>query len=118
MCYPFSPFPLACFTAGAEDGCQTPPCNPRLHHYDAPLPQDDPESPSYNLPERLSAFLAACSSWEAAIGAGTTRDILFMMGTDFTYADANVWYTNMDKLIHYAVSARARTFALSRLRSR
>jgi hypothetical protein len=28
-----------------------------------------------------------------------------MMGTDFTYADANVWYTNMDQLIKHAVGA-------------
>ncbi len=30
------------------------------------------------------------------------NDILFMMGSDFNYANANAWFVNLDKLIHYA----------------
>jgi hypothetical protein len=29
------------------------------------------------------------------------NDILFMMGSDFNYANANAWFVNLDKLIHY-----------------
>lgn len=94
-------------------------------------PQDDRESPSYNVPGRVAAFLSSVDAWAAQMrygggsGGGTSgegrgggdagdagdagdggRDVLFMMGTDFTYADANVWYTNMDKLIYHVVSGQ------------
>jgi hypothetical protein len=29
------------------------------------------------------------------------RDVIFLMGSDFTYAAAESWFRNLDKLIHY-----------------
>ena len=49
--------------------------------------QDDPSSPEYNVPERVAAFVAAAKS-QAETSIGT--DVMFLMGTDFTYANAQV----------------------------
>lgn len=49
----------------------------------------------------MDEFLAYCERHAAAYA---TDNILVYMGSDFTYQDANIWYTNMDKLIKYAKS--------------
>ena len=36
-----------------------------------------------------------------AKGVAGTNNIYFMMGSDFQYENANVWYKNLDKLIHH-----------------
>ena len=57
--------------------------------------QDDPEMEDFNLPERTSAILAAAESYaDTSCGA----DVMFLMGTDFTYSNALTWYKNIDKL--------------------
>ena len=62
------------------------------------LLQDDPDSPDYNVPDRVDAFISVCNHWSSKMRG---NDILFMMGSDFTYANANAYFQNMDKLIHY-----------------
>lgn len=39
-----------------------------------------------------------------------TNNILITMGTDFNYQNAESWFKNIDKLIHYT-NARVRTVA-------
>lgn len=60
---------------------------------------DDPMSVDYNLNAKLDAFIAVCQK-----RAACTRDnhIMLTMGEDFTYSDAHLWFSNMDKLIQYA----------------
>lgn len=36
------------------------------------------------------------------------RGVITRFAADFTYANAHVWYTNMDKLIHHAVGGGRR----------
>jgi hypothetical protein len=62
----------------------------------AGLLQDDVTLEGYNLPERVNAFLAAAAAY-ANTSAGD--DVMLLMGTDFTYANAQSWYKNLDKLI-------------------
>jgi alpha-mannosidase len=56
--------------------------------------QDDPSSPEYNVPDRVEAFVAAAHDWSAQM---TGNDVLFMMGSDFQYANAHAWFVNLDR---------------------
>ncbi|BDA45668.1 Lysosomal alpha-mannosidase [Coccomyxa sp. Obi] len=53
----------------------------------------------YNLDQRLDQFVLEC---QKRFNVTYGNDIMLTMGTDFTYANAFIWYKNMDKLIHYA----------------
>lgn len=59
---------------------------------------DDPSIPQYNVPERVEKFVSGCLEL-----ANATRgdDIMLTMGSDFAYANAEVWFKNLDKLIKY-----------------
>jgi len=59
---------------------------------------DDPDLEEYNVEERVNTFVQRCYDL-----ANVTRgkDIMLTMGSDFHYANAHVWYKNLDKLIHY-----------------
>ncbi|CAG2181800.1 unnamed protein product, partial [Oppiella nova] len=60
---------------------------------------DDPESEDYNVDktvDRLFTYAKVYSNYYA------TNNVLFPMGTDFFYQDANMWFKNMDKLIKYS----------------
>ncbi|XP_014487574.1 PREDICTED: lysosomal alpha-mannosidase isoform X1 [Dinoponera quadriceps] len=59
---------------------------------------DDPDSPDYNIDTRIEAFL------KYALGQARqyrTNNIILTMGGDFTYQYAEMYYTNLDKLIRY-----------------
>lgn len=56
--------------------------------------QDDPSSPEYNVPDRVNAFVAAAQEWSAQVQG---NDVLFMMGSDFQYANAHAWFVNLDR---------------------
>ena len=69
--------------------------------------QPDERLEGYNLPERVSAILAAAADY-AAVGRGD--DVLLLMGTDFCYSNAVTWYKNLDYLIA-AINADGRATA-------
>ena len=51
--------------------------------------QDNPASPDYNVGERAELFIKAAEEW-ASTSIG--NDVMFLMGTDFTYSNAQVQY--------------------------
>eukprot|EP00698_Gefionella_okellyi_P007431 TRINITY_DN1813_c0_g1_i1.p1 TRINITY_DN1813_c0_g1~~TRINITY_DN1813_c0_g1_i1.p1 ORF type:complete len:1001 (-),score=263.05 TRINITY_DN1813_c0_g1_i1:1985-4987(-) len=60
--------------------------------------QDDYRLEDYNVKERVDDFV------KAALDQGShykTNNIMMTMGSDFQYENANEWYKNLDKLIHY-----------------
>uniref|UniRef100_A0A7S4KWV4 alpha-mannosidase n=1 Tax=Paramoeba aestuarina TaxID=180227 RepID=A0A7S4KWV4_9EUKA len=63
-----------------------------------PPVQDDPRLEDYNVQERVDLFVQrAQENANATLG----NQILFKMGSDFQYENANEWYKNLDKLIRY-----------------
>lgn len=60
--------------------------------------QDDVESPEYNVHNRVAWFITQCMSWFNMVQG---NDIMFMMGSDFEYANANANFVNLDRLIHH-----------------
>jgi len=64
---------------------------------DPPI-QDDHRLEDYNVPERVKLFVNR-SLTQASVYR--TNNIMFTMGTDFNYRNANTWYKNLDKLIKY-----------------
>eukprot|EP00208_Stichococcus_sp_RCC1054_P002016 CAMPEP_0206142692 /NCGR_PEP_ID=MMETSP1473-20131121/17914_1 /ASSEMBLY_ACC=CAM_ASM_001109 /TAXON_ID=1461547 /ORGANISM="Stichococcus sp, Strain RCC1054" /LENGTH=1182 /DNA_ID=CAMNT_0053537795 /DNA_START=217 /DNA_END=3765 /DNA_ORIENTATION=+ len=63
-----------------------------------PQIQDDERLHDHNVDNRVDAFVKQC---DALFNVTRGNDIMLTMGTDFTYANAHVWYKNLDKLIHY-----------------
>ncbi|XP_036420170.1 lysosomal alpha-mannosidase isoform X2 [Colossoma macropomum] len=64
--------------------------------------QDDPALEDYNVDELVGKFISIS---KAQATLYKTNHIIMTMGSDFQYENANPWYKNMDKLIHY-VNAR------------
>ena len=60
--------------------------------------QDDPRLFGYNVDERVSSFVKVAQEQASNY---YTNHIMFTMGSDFQYEDAEEWYKNLDKLIHY-----------------
>ena len=58
----------------------------------------DPESPEYNLPERISAFLEFLQEQAAHYRSG---NIMLTMGGDFSFQNAHQYFTNLDLLMKY-----------------
>jgi len=81
------------------------------HHYDPPTEfqfeiksqtspiQDDPSLYDYNLPQILDLFVEYANNQSQEF---RTSHIMWAMGEDFSYGNANTWFKQMDKLIHYA----------------
>jgi len=88
-----------CFTGAFFTGVYLPP--PGFHweqgHLDAPM-QDDPCLADYNVESRLADFAAIA---DKVAGMHQGEDIMFTMGDDFNYMNANHWFKNLDKLIHH-----------------
>ncbi|GLJ52491.1 hypothetical protein SUGI_1116890 [Cryptomeria japonica] len=80
------------------------------HHYDPPPEfrydikttettiQDDPFLYDYNVEERVDLFVQLA---EEQAKQFRTNHIMWTMGEDFAYENANTWFKQMDKLIHY-----------------
>ncbi|XP_033226476.1 lysosomal alpha-mannosidase-like [Belonocnema kinseyi] len=59
---------------------------------------DDPDSPGYNIDRKVEEFLSYVQSQASSY---RTNNILITMGNDFAYKNADMWYTNLDKLNKY-----------------
>ncbi|KAG7306829.1 hypothetical protein JYU34_008275 [Plutella xylostella] len=59
---------------------------------------DDVASPAHNVHRRVSALLQYINAEASHYRSG---HIVLTMGGDFTYQDAGMWYTNLDKLIEH-----------------
>uniref|UniRef100_A0A3P8PCL8 Lysosomal alpha-mannosidase n=1 Tax=Astatotilapia calliptera TaxID=8154 RepID=A0A3P8PCL8_ASTCA len=68
---------------------------------DPPI-RDDPDLEDYNVDDVVGCFLVIANSQSTVY---KTNHIIMTMGSDFQYENANLWYKNLDKLIHY-VNAR------------
>uniref|UniRef100_A0A914C2F7 alpha-mannosidase n=1 Tax=Acrobeloides nanus TaxID=290746 RepID=A0A914C2F7_9BILA len=60
--------------------------------------QDNPNLENYNLDEKLSTFVNDLITYNKSM---LHNHIMILMGDDFTYQDANMWFTNLDKLIKH-----------------
>jgi hypothetical protein len=60
--------------------------------------QDDPRRHDYNVDEQVDAFITAALKLK-----NNTRGIhqMWPCGSDFEYQNADPWYRNLDKIIHY-----------------
>ncbi|XP_006900896.1 PREDICTED: lysosomal alpha-mannosidase [Elephantulus edwardii] len=58
---------------------------------------DDPRSPEYNAKELVTYFLQLAT---AQARHYRTNHTIMTMGSDFQYENANMWFKNLDKLIH------------------
>ena len=83
---------------------------PPGHCYDQacedPLWQDEPSLKDYNVPEMVARFERAAAEqagWfqgaDANEKGGRGGDVMFTMGTDFTYGAAGYWYDQLDRLV-------------------
>ena len=79
----YGPPPCFCFDFGA---CA---CDPIC---------DDERLEGYNVPQKVEEFIQQAILYHDELRGD---DIMFMMGSDFQWDNANVWYKNLDKLIHY-----------------
>lgn len=64
---------------------------------DAPI-QDDPRLFDVNVDVRVNDFVEAAHENG---GQFRTNHVMWAMGEDFAYSNAQTWFSNMDKLIHY-----------------
>ncbi|KAH9288551.1 hypothetical protein KI387_032668, partial [Taxus chinensis] len=81
------------------------------HHYDPPPEfrydikttettiQDDPFLYDYNVEQQIDLFVQLAKEQAKQF---RTNHIMWTMGEDFAYENANTWFKQMDKLIHYA----------------
>ncbi|XP_057699367.1 lysosomal alpha-mannosidase [Corythoichthys intestinalis] len=69
---------------------------------DDPPIKDDPDLEDYNVDDVVERFLNIANSQSLVY---KSNHIIMTMGSDFQYENANLWYKNLDKLIHY-VNAR------------
>lgn len=69
-------------------------------NFDSSSPQvvDDPELHDYNVDQYVDKFVQDAQDQAAHT---LTEHQLWACGTDFNYQNADHWYTNLDKLIHY-----------------
>ncbi|XP_017796881.1 PREDICTED: lysosomal alpha-mannosidase-like [Habropoda laboriosa] len=64
---------------------------------DEPI-NDDPESPDYSVTNKVKQLVEYAHRQAAAY---QTNNVIFTMGEDFNYQQAEMWFTNLDRLIRY-----------------
>ena len=77
-----------------------------IYSEDAPV-MDDTALEDYNVPAIVARLVeiaqdALKSVPQGGAGADGTLDIMLPLGCDFEYENAGTWFTNTDKIIHYA----------------
>uniref|UniRef100_A0A7N8YBV0 Lysosomal alpha-mannosidase n=1 Tax=Mastacembelus armatus TaxID=205130 RepID=A0A7N8YBV0_9TELE len=72
---------------------------------DDPPIRDDPDLEDYNVDDVVKRFLAIAKNQATVY---KTNHIIMTMGSDFQYENANLWYKNLDKLIHYVNALQAK----------
>ncbi|EGD74140.1 hypothetical protein PTSG_06149 [Salpingoeca rosetta] len=60
--------------------------------------QDDPRLHDFNLDSFVETFISAAKDQAQHM---RTEHIMWAMGSDFNYQNADHWYNNLDKLIHH-----------------
>eukprot|EP00197_Chlamydomonas_leiostraca_P005276 CAMPEP_0202881492 /NCGR_PEP_ID=MMETSP1391-20130828/36615_1 /ASSEMBLY_ACC=CAM_ASM_000867 /TAXON_ID=1034604 /ORGANISM="Chlamydomonas leiostraca, Strain SAG 11-49" /LENGTH=274 /DNA_ID=CAMNT_0049564191 /DNA_START=36 /DNA_END=857 /DNA_ORIENTATION=+ len=58
----------------------------------------DDDSGHNNVKQKVDLFVRTIEEWSKAYPG---RDVLMLMGNDFTYTSAMSWFRNLDRLIHY-----------------
>jgi alpha-mannosidase len=88
--------------------CYQPPpgFDMNLNSDDSPV-VDNPALEGYNLPEKVDAFVSYAQQQASAYRG---NDIIFTMGSDFNYENADTWFSNLDAIIK-AVNADGRVNA-------
>uniref|UniRef100_A0A3Q1H5R4 Alpha-mannosidase n=1 Tax=Anabas testudineus TaxID=64144 RepID=A0A3Q1H5R4_ANATE len=97
--------PMADLFTGILPNGYNPPegfCWDQLCH-DPPI-RDDPDLEDYNVDDVVNRFLVIANSQAMVY---KTNHIIMTMGSDFQYENANLWYKNLDKLIHYVNAQQA-----------
>ena len=76
--------------------CWDPLCNP-FGGGPSPYVQDRHDLEDYNVEERVDTFVRAALNM-AAVHKGEleTQNIMWLMGSDFMYEDAEIWFINLD----------------------
>jgi alpha-mannosidase len=56
-----------------------------------------------NVGEYVDKFIAAAHAYanNTRSAGSATQNIMFLMGSDFQYENADGWYKNLDKIIHH-----------------
>lgn len=96
------------FTGNFASGNYGPPIGFWWEWSNSPDPPMIEDGPDKNIRERVDAFVQRCHEI-----ANMTRgnDIMLTMGSDFHYAAAHVWFTNLDSLIqHVNLDGRVHAF--------
>jgi alpha-mannosidase len=81
---------------GGGGGGYGPPCC-SFNGGDSQI-QDDPRQHDYNVDGWIDQVVSHANDQAAHT---ETNHIMWAMGTDFNYQNAETWYNNLDKLIHY-----------------
>jgi alpha-mannosidase len=63
--------------------------------------QDDPSRHDYNVDEMVDSFIATAVSLSEDHNVGRLGHQLWPCGSDFQYQNADHWFHNLDKIIHY-----------------
>ena len=63
--------------------------------------QDDPSRHDYNVDQMVDSFIANAVSLAEDHNVGRLGHQLWPCGSDFQYQNADHWFHNLDKLIHY-----------------
>lgn len=101
------------FTGAFQSGNYGPPGGLCWDYFcgDSPI-QDDPRLEDYNVDERVNDFVkAALQQAGGTRGDINTMNIMWTMGSDFMYENAEEWFINLDKIIK-AVNADGRVKAM------
>ena len=88
--------------------CYQPPPGFDMNIYsnDSPV-VSDPDVEGYNKPQKVDDFVSYAQQQAAAYRG---NDVIFTMGSDFNYENADTWFSNLDAIIE-AVNADGRVRA-------